>query len=62
MMFKTVACNYASKLNDLPCNVVVTLQVFVIQFSISYVVLLNTPNDLSIVSKMLEVTIEFLVL
>ena len=49
MMFKTVACNYASKLNDLPCNVVVTLQVFVIQFSISYVVLLNTPNDLSIV-------------
>ena len=61
-MFKTVACDYASKLNDLPRNGVVSLQVFVIQFNIWYIVLLNNPKDLSIVSKMSEVTIEFLVL
>ena len=62
MMYKTVPCDYASKLNDLSCNCVVSLQVFVIQFSIWYIVLLNNPKDLSIVSKMSEVTIEFLVL
>ena len=62
MMYKTVPCDYASKLNDLPCNYVLSLQVFVIQFNIWYIVLLNNPKDLSIVSKMSEVTIEFLVL
>ena len=43
-----------------------SLQVFVIQLNIWYIVLLNNPKDLSIYrsidSKMSEVTIEFLVL
>ena len=48
MMFKTVACDYTSKF-DLPCNGVVSLQVFVVQFNIRIIDVSKKPKDLSIV-------------
>ena len=53
MMFKTVACDYTSKF-DLPCNGVVSLQVFVVQFNIRIIDVLKKPKDLSIVISLGE--------
>ena len=49
MMFKTVACDYASK-RFAVSDAVVSLRVFLVQFNIQFIIdLFNKPKDLSFV-------------